>query len=61
MAEQIDAVRNDENSTTIEKARAIGYLAGVTLRAVELTNLVGRIEALEGRDRETCDDKEETR
>ena len=47
VAEQVLAVRESPNSTTIEKARTIGYLASVALRAVELANLSGRVDALE--------------
>jgi hypothetical protein len=45
--EQVAAVRDDTTTSTIEKARAIGYLAGVSLRAIEAGNLAARLEALE--------------
>ena len=45
--EQIDAVRNEEDAGTLEKARMIGYLAGVALKAIDAGNLAARIEALE--------------
>ena len=32
---------------TLEKARAVGYLAGVALKAVEIADLAGRVEAVE--------------
>lgn len=32
----------------MEKARTVGYLAGIALRAVETAGLEQRIEALEG-------------
>lgn len=47
LAEQIQAVRLDEDASTLEKARCIGYLAGVVLKAVELTNIGTRVDALE--------------
>jgi hypothetical protein len=31
----------------LEKARTIGYLAGITLKAIEAGNLAARIEMLE--------------
>ena len=45
--EQVAAVRADPGAGTLEKARAIGFLAGVALRAIEAGNLAARIEALE--------------
>ena len=47
LAQQIDAVRNDARSGPLEKARLIGYLAGLGLRAVEAGNLEARVEMLE--------------
>jgi hypothetical protein len=32
---------------TLEKARAVGYLAGLSLKAIEAGNLAARLEALE--------------
>jgi hypothetical protein len=32
---------------TLEKARAVGYLAGLSLKAIEAGNLTARLEALE--------------
>ena len=46
--EQIGLVRNDTEAGTLEKARRVGYLAGVGLKAVEVVDAVGRVEALEG-------------
>lgn len=47
LAEQINDVRADASVGTVERARAIGYLAGVALRAVEVADLAARVEALE--------------
>ena len=47
LVEQIDVVRQDVEASTVERARCIGYLAGVLLRAVEATGLLARVEALE--------------
>ena len=47
LEEQVAAVRADEDAGTLEKARAVGYLAGVALRAIEAGNLAARLEALE--------------
>ena len=38
---------NETEAGTLEKARCIGYLAGVSLKAIECGNLAGRLEALE--------------
>ena len=45
--EQVNAVREESEAGTLEKARAIGYLAGIALKAVEVADLSGRVEALE--------------
>ncbi len=45
--EQIAQVRGDQESGKLEKARCIGYLAGIALKAIDAGNLAGRIEALE--------------
>jgi hypothetical protein len=47
LAEQVEAVRGDAEAGTLEKARTIGYLAGIALRAIEAGNLAARVEALE--------------
>jgi hypothetical protein len=47
LEEQVQAVWADPNSGTLEKARIVGYLAGITLKAIEAGNLAARIEALE--------------
>jgi hypothetical protein len=47
LEEQIDAVRGEPDAGTLEKARTIGFLAGVALRAVEVADLSARVEAVE--------------
>jgi hypothetical protein len=45
---QIEAGAADPRAATLEKARAIGYLAALGLKAIEVSNLAARLEALEG-------------
>lgn len=45
--EQVAAVRGDPDAGTLEKARTIGFLAGVSLRAIDAGDLAARIEMLE--------------
>ena len=47
LGEQAEAVLNDADLGTIERARTIGFLADKLLKAIELGNLAGRLEALE--------------
>ncbi len=47
LAEQIAAVRADGAAGTLEKARCIGYLAGIALKAIDSGDLAARLEALE--------------
>jgi hypothetical protein len=47
LEKQIDAVRNDARAGPLAKARLVGYLAGLGLKAVETGNLEARIEMLE--------------
>jgi hypothetical protein len=47
LEEQVEAVRGEQEAGTLEKARTIGYLAGVALKAIEAGNLAARIEMLE--------------
>jgi len=47
LEEQVEAVRAEPGAGALEKARAVGYLAGVALRAIEAGNLAARIEMLE--------------
>jgi len=44
---QVEAVLEDAEAGTLEKARLIGYLASVSLKAIECGNLAARLEALE--------------
>ncbi len=45
--EQVGAVRAEPLATTLEKARTIGFLAGVALRAIETGDLAARMEIIE--------------
>jgi hypothetical protein len=47
LQEQVEAVRVEKEAGTLEKARTIGYLAGVALKAIEAGNLAARLEMLE--------------
>jgi hypothetical protein len=47
LEEQVEAVRAEKRAGALEKARTVGYLAGVALRAIEAGNLAVRIEMLE--------------
>src|SRR4051812_10284242 len=47
LEEQVGAVRADESLSTVERARTIGYLAGVSLKAIETGDLAARLEAME--------------
>ena len=47
LGEQLDAVRDEPEAGTLEKARCIGYLAGIALKAIEAGNMAARLEALE--------------
>jgi hypothetical protein len=47
LEEQVEAVRAEASAGALEKARAIGYLAGIAMRAIEAGNLAARIEMLE--------------
>ena len=47
LEEQVGAVRGDSKLTTVERARTVGYLAGVALRAIEAGDLAARVEAVE--------------
>jgi hypothetical protein len=47
VAEQVGAVRNETEAGTIEKARCLGYLATIALRAVEVAELADRVDSLE--------------
>lgn len=47
LQEQVEAVRAVPGTGAVEKARAIGYLAGIARHAIETGNLVARLEVLE--------------
>jgi hypothetical protein len=47
LEEHVEAVRAEREAGALEKARVVGYLAGVALKAIEAGNLAARIEALE--------------
>jgi hypothetical protein len=40
-------VRGDQEAGILEKARCIGFLAGVSLKAIDAGNLAARVEMLE--------------
>jgi hypothetical protein len=46
LEEQVGAVRADDSLTTVERARTIGFLAGVSLKAIEAGDLAARVEAV---------------
>jgi hypothetical protein len=47
LGEQVAAVRADEHVGAVERARAVGYLTSIALKAIEAGNLAARIEMLE--------------
>jgi hypothetical protein len=47
LEEQVEAVRDDGEASVMEKARTVGFLASVALRAIEAGNLAARVEMLE--------------
>jgi hypothetical protein len=47
LEEQVAAVRADAEAGAPEKARTVGFLAGVAPRAIEAGNLAARVETLE--------------
>lgn len=47
LEEQVEALRTDADAGALEKARAVGFLAGVALRAIEAGNVAARLEAIE--------------
>jgi hypothetical protein len=47
LEEQVEAVRGEPDAGALEKARAIGFLAGVALKAIDAGNLAARVEMLE--------------
>jgi hypothetical protein len=47
LGEQINAVRGDAFADSAEKARTLGMLSSVALRAMEAKDLAARLEAVE--------------
>jgi hypothetical protein len=47
LAEQANEVRRDKLADPVERARTLGFLAGLALRAMEQRDGTARIEALE--------------
>ena len=47
LEQQMGAVVADTEAGTLEKARVIGYLVGVSLKAIEQGDLAARLEKLE--------------
>lgn len=47
LEEQVGAVRADDSLSTVERARTVGYLAGISLKAIEAGDLSARLEAVE--------------
>jgi hypothetical protein len=47
LQEQIEAIRQEAYAGTLEKARALGYLAGQARKAIETGTLAARLEVLE--------------
>ena len=47
LEEQVAAVRDDPETGTLERARCVGYLVGVALKAIEAGDLAARLEAVE--------------
>jgi hypothetical protein len=47
LQEQVEALRAEAWAGTVERARAIGYLAGIARRAIETGKIAERLEMLE--------------
>jgi len=47
LQEQMEAIRHEALAGTLEKARALSYLAGQARQAIETGTLAARLEALE--------------
>jgi hypothetical protein len=45
--EQVEAVRAEGEAGALEKARTVGFLAGIALKAIEAGNMAARVEMLE--------------
>ncbi len=46
--EQLDTLRQDASLGSVERAKAVGYLASIALRSIETGDVALRLEALEG-------------
>ena len=47
LQEQVEAIRHESLADPLEKARAVGYLAGQARRAIETSTLAERLQVLE--------------
>ncbi len=47
LEEQVGAVRAADDATTLEKARTVGFLAGVALRAIETGDLAAQVAIIQ--------------
>jgi hypothetical protein len=47
LAEQVASLQADATATTLERARCIGYLVGISLKAIEAGDTAARLEAVE--------------
>ena len=47
LQEQVEALRAEPWVDTVDRARAIGYLAGIARKAIEAGTLAARLEVLE--------------
>ena len=47
IAEQVNVVRSDAGAEPAERARTLGFLASLALRAMESRDLTARLEAVE--------------
>lgn len=47
LSDQIEQVCSDQEITTVVRARTVGYLVSIVMKAIEITDLATRIEALE--------------
>jgi hypothetical protein len=47
LGQQVAAVQADATATAVERARCIGYLVGISLKAIEAGDTAARLEAVE--------------
>jgi hypothetical protein len=47
LEEQITVVRGDHEAGALERARVVGFLTGIALKAIEAGNLQARLDMLE--------------